>query len=80
MLTSSFVMAVDKPNILVIMGNDIGIPNLSGYNLGLMGYKTPNIDRIADEGMMFTGYYSENSCTAGSVLHFSPARQFYEPV
>lgn len=55
----------DKPNILVIMGDDIGIPNLSAYGHGMMGYQTPNIDRIANEGIMFTDYYGEQSCTAG---------------
>jgi len=54
-----------KPNILVIFGDDIGQSNISSYTHGLMGYKTPNIDRIAREGMMFTDYYAENSCTAG---------------
>ena len=54
-----------KPNILVIWGDDIGISNLSCYSHGLMGYKTPNIDRIAKEGMMFTDSYGEQSCTAG---------------
>ncbi len=54
-----------KPNILVIMGDDVGIPNISAYSHGLMGYQTPNIDRIASEGVMFTDYYGENSCTAG---------------
>jgi len=54
-----------KPNILVIFGDDIGQTNLSCYSFGVMGYKTPNIDRIAREGMMFTDYYAENSCTAG---------------
>jgi arylsulfatase A-like enzyme len=54
-----------KPNILVIFGDDIGQTNLSCYSFGLVGYKTPNIDRIAKEGMMFTDYYAENSCTAG---------------
>ena len=53
------------PNILVIMGDDIGQTNLSAYTFGLMGYRTPNIDRIAKEGMMFTDYYAEQSCTAG---------------
>ena len=53
------------PNILVIFGDDIGQFNLSAYSFGLVGYKTPNIDRIAREGMMFTDYYAENSCTAG---------------
>jgi arylsulfatase A-like enzyme len=54
-----------KPNILVIWGDDIGVTNLSCYSRGLMGYQTPNIDRLADEGMMFTDYYGEQSCTAG---------------
>src|SRR5579871_5886773 len=54
-----------KPNILVIFGDDIGQTNISAYSLGLMKYKTPNIDRIAHEGMIFTDYYAENSCTAG---------------
>jgi arylsulfatase len=55
----------DKPNILVIWGDDIGITNLSCYSDGLMGYRTPNIDRIAEEGMRFTDSYGEQSCTAG---------------
>jgi len=54
-----------KPNILVIWGDDIGITNLSAYSDGLMGYRTPNIDRIADEGIRFTDSYGEQSCTAG---------------
>ena len=54
-----------QPNILVIWGDDIGITNLSAYSDGLMGYRTPNIDRIADEGMRFTDSYGEQSCTAG---------------
>ena len=54
-----------KPNILVIWGDDIGISNLSCYSDGLMGYRTPNIDRVANEGMRFTDYYGEQSCTAG---------------
>jgi arylsulfatase len=54
-----------KPNILVIWGDDIGITNLSCYSDGLMGYQTPNIDRIANEGARFTDYYGEQSCTAG---------------
>ncbi len=54
-----------KPNILVIWGDDIGQSNISAYTMGLMGYQTPNIDRVADEGMIFTDYYSEQSCTAG---------------
>ncbi|MFV0589944.1 MAG: sulfatase-like hydrolase/transferase [Draconibacterium sp.] len=55
----------EKPNILVIMGDDIGFWNLSYNNKGMMGYKTPNIDRLAHEGMQFTDYYAEQSCTAG---------------
>jgi arylsulfatase len=54
-----------KPNILVICGDDIGQSNLSIFTKGLMGYRTPNIDRIASEGMLFTDYYAEQSCTAG---------------
>src|SRR6187455_3793083 len=54
-----------RPNILVIFGDDIGQTNISAYSFGLMGYRTPNIDRIAREGMMFTDYYAEQSCTAG---------------
>lgn len=55
----------DKPNILVIWGDDIGWFNVSAFNLGMMGYKTPNIDRLANEGVMFTDRYGEQSCTAG---------------
>ena len=54
-----------KPNILVIMGDDIGYWNISAYNRGMMGYRTPNIDRIAREGAIFTDYYGQQSCTAG---------------
>jgi arylsulfatase len=54
-----------KPNILIIWGDDIGWFNISAYNNGMMGYKTPNIDRIADEGILFTDAYGQNSCTAG---------------
>src|SRR5499426_1751761 len=54
-----------KPNILVIWGDDIGQSNISAYSKGMMGYRTPNIDRIANEGMIFTDYYAEQSCTAG---------------
>src|SRR5271170_6208578 len=58
-------MPSDRPNILVIWGDDIGISNVSCYSDGLMGYRTPNIDRIATEGIRFTDYYGEQSCTAG---------------
>jgi len=54
-----------QPNIVVFWGDDIGQSNVSAYSHGLMGYKTPNIDRVAREGMMFTDYYAEQSCTAG---------------
>ena len=54
-----------KPNIVIIWGDDIGQSNVSAYSHGVMGYKTPNIDRVAREGMMFTDYYAEQSCTAG---------------
>jgi arylsulfatase len=54
-----------QPNIVIIWGDDIGQTNISAYSHGLMGYQTPNIDRIAREGMMFTDYYAEQSCTAG---------------
>ncbi len=57
--------AADKPNILVIMADDIGYWNISAYNRGMMGYRTPNIDRIAKEGAIFTDYYGQQSCTAG---------------
>jgi arylsulfatase A-like enzyme len=57
--------AADKPNIVVIWGDDIGQSNISAYTMGLVGYHTPNIDRVAREGMIFTDYYGEQSCTAG---------------
>ncbi|HKQ24899.1 MAG TPA: arylsulfatase [Burkholderiales bacterium] len=56
---------VKKPNIVIIWGDDIGQSNISAYSHGLMGYRTPNIDRVAKEGIMFTDYYAEQSCTAG---------------
>jgi arylsulfatase A-like enzyme len=55
----------EKPNILVIWGDDIGWSNLSVYNHAVMGYGTPNIDRIATEGALFTDHYAQPSCTAG---------------
>jgi len=63
--SASPLAAQDKPNILVIWGDDIGNFNISAYNRGMMGYRTPNIDRIADEGVLFTDSYGEQSCTAG---------------
>jgi arylsulfatase A-like enzyme len=59
------IQAQEKPNILVIWGDDIGWANVSKYNHGIMGYQTPNIDRIGDEGAMFTDWYAQQSCTAG---------------
>jgi len=64
-LMTSSIYAQKKPNILVIWGDDIGQSNISAYTMGLVGYQTPNIDRVANEGMIFTDYYSEQSCTAG---------------
>ena len=64
-LAGTSVGAAGKPNILVIWGDDIGQTNISAYTKGLVGYQTPNIDRISDEGMLFTDYYGEQSCTAG---------------
>ncbi len=66
-LISAFgpAFAQDKPNILVVWGDDIGRSNISAYTQGLVGYRTPNIDRIASEGIIFTDYYGEQSCTAG---------------
>src|SRR4029077_2396512 len=55
----------DKPNILIIWGDDIGWFNVSAYNHGIMGYRTPNIDRLASEGALFTDFYGQQSCTAG---------------
>jgi hypothetical protein len=65
LVASLSVLAADKPNILVIFGDDIGMFNLSAYNQGMMGYETPNIDRITKEGTLFTHAYGEQSCTAG---------------
>ena len=64
-LLSGVAQAQDKPNILIIWGDDIGQFNVSAYNLGMMGYKTPNIDSIAEDGALFTDWYGQQSCTAG---------------
>jgi arylsulfatase len=64
-LLATTAFAQDRPNILVVWGDDIGQSNISAYTMGLVGYRTPNIDRIANEGMIFTDYYGEQSCTAG---------------
>ncbi len=65
LVTATLAQAGKKPNILVLWGDDIGISNISAYSDGLMGYTTPNIDRIAKEGLRFLHYYGEQSCTAG---------------
>ncbi len=65
LMLSTICFAQNKPNILVIWGDDIGWANISKYNHGMMGYQTPNIDKIANEGAMFTDWYSQQSCTAG---------------
>jgi arylsulfatase len=57
--------AKKQPNILIIWGDDIGWFNVSAYNHGIMGYRTPNIDRVVKEGAMFTDWYGQQSCTAG---------------
>jgi arylsulfatase len=64
-LASAQAFAVAKPNILLITSDDVGITNISAYSDGLVGYHTPNLDRIANEGMRFTDSYAEQSCTAG---------------
>ena len=65
LLTPLSTFAEDKPNFLMLWGDDIGYWNVSAYNQGMMGYETPNIDSIAKEGMLFTHAYGEQSCTAG---------------
>jgi arylsulfatase A-like enzyme len=77
LLNPLFAGAAEKPNILVIFGDDIGWFNVSAYNHGMMGYETPNIDRLAREGIMFTDAYAQQSCTAGRaafILGQSPKR------
>ncbi len=64
-IAPSLVLAESPPNIVIIWGDDIGQSNVSAYTHGLMGYQTPNIDSIAEDGMLFTDYYAEQSCTAG---------------
>ncbi len=69
---SPVLYAQKKPNILGhFCGDDIGVPQVSAYTMGMMGYKTPNIDRIAKEGCLFTDAYSQNSCTAGRASFIS---------
>jgi arylsulfatase A-like enzyme len=64
-LVAGPAQAADKPNIVVIMGDDIGWFNIGAYHQGMMAGRTPNLDKIAAEGMRFTDYYAEASCTAG---------------
>src|SRR4051794_23171149 len=63
--TTNALAAAGKPNIVVIMGDDIGMWNIGAYHRGMMAGRTPNLDQIAKEGMLFTDYYAEASCTAG---------------
>src|SRR4051812_48660015 len=65
MLAGASLAQTKQPNIVVIMGDDIGMWNIGAYHRGLMSGKTPNLDKIAAEGMLFTDYYAEASCTAG---------------
>jgi arylsulfatase A-like enzyme len=65
LMAGSLAVAQDKPNILIIWGDDIGQFNVSAYNQGMMGYRTPNIDSIAKQGALFTDWYGQQSCTAG---------------
>lgn len=65
-----------QPNILVIWGDDIGTWNISHNSRGMMGYKTPNIDRVAKEGVAFTDYYAQQSCTAGRAAFISGAGRY----
>ena len=65
LFTAGLANAQDRPNVLVIWGDDIGWSNVTAYGQGVMGYSTPNIDRIAEEGILFTDHYAQPSCTAG---------------
>ncbi|MEI8022008.1 MAG: sulfatase-like hydrolase/transferase, partial [Schlesneria sp.] len=65
LVAASLAQTGKKPNIVVLWGDDIGVHNISAYNHGIMGYHTPNIDRIAKEGALFTDSYAQQSCTAG---------------
>jgi arylsulfatase len=77
LLMTGFAQAkTNKPNILVIWGDDVGWSNVSAYNMGMMGYKTPNIDRIAKEGILFTDYYAQQSCTAGRAAFITGQHPF----
>ena len=73
---ASTAFAQDKPNILVIFGDDVGMYNISAYHRGMMGGTTPNIDRIANEGALFTDYYAQQSCTAGRAAFITGQHPF----
>lgn len=75
-LCSMTASAAEKPNILVIFGDDIGMYNISAYHRGMMGGSTPNIDRIANEGALFTDYYAQQSCTAGRAAFITGQHPF----
>src|SRR5271157_3440129 len=72
--TQAQAVTARKPNILVIFGDDIGYWNVNAYNQGMMHYGTPNIDRIAHEGALFTDYYAQQSCTAGRAAFITGQR------
>ena len=72
----STAFAAQKPNILVIFGDDVGMWNISAYHRGMMGGRTPNIDRIASEGALFTDYYAQQSCTAGRAAFITGQHPF----
>ena len=74
--TISPVTAAKNPNILVIFGDDVGMYNISAYHRGMMGGRTPNIDRIAEEGALFTDYYAQQSCTAGRAAFITGQHPF----
>ncbi|MGI9284300.1 MAG: sulfatase-like hydrolase/transferase, partial [Pseudomonadales bacterium] len=76
LFAAGVVQAQDKPNILVIFGDDIGMYNISAYHRGMMGGSTPNIDRIANEGALFTDYYAQQSCTAGRAAFITGQHPF----
>ena len=65
LVSAGVAQAQEKPNILVIFGDDVGMYNISAYHRGMMGGSTPNLDRIANEGALFTDHYAQQSCTAG---------------
>jgi hypothetical protein len=65
LLAGEVARSANKPNILVIFGDDVGLWNISAYHRGMMGGSTPNLDRLAKEGALFTDYYAQQSCTAG---------------